>query len=240
MRPRVGAGAVKLRLAWVDRKASRYACERWHYSGSLPASKTMDIGVWEDDRFIGVVLFSRGATPALGKPFGLRQTECCELTRVALTKHETPVTRIISIAIRMLRKASPGLRLIVSYADPHQGHHGGIYQAGGWIYTGDTAPVWIYVHKRTGREYHSRVVHERGYVRGLGGWQKGVKPSECDRERRPGKHRYIMPLDKRTRRRVEHMARDYPPARDRSTDGGATTYPVAGGGSTPTRSLPSE
>ena len=58
-------------------------------------------------------------------------TECAELCRVALTKHETPVSKIISIACRMLKKAMPGLRLVVSFADPERGHVGVVYQGAG-------------------------------------------------------------------------------------------------------------
>ena len=62
------------------------------------------IGCWEDADYIGCVLFGRGASPYLGKQYGLTQLECCELVRIALRKHETPVTRIVKIAIKLLRK----------------------------------------------------------------------------------------------------------------------------------------
>jgi hypothetical protein len=38
----------------------------------------------------------------------------------------------------MVQRHCSGLRLIVSFADTAQGHHGGIYQAAGWIYSGGT------------------------------------------------------------------------------------------------------
>ncbi len=66
-------------------------------------------------------------------------TECVELCRVALTKHQTPVSRIVSIAVKMLKRAMPGIRLVVSYADANYGHIGSIYQAAGWMYVGQTS-----------------------------------------------------------------------------------------------------
>ena len=99
-------------------KAAKYAVEHWHYSGVLPAGKTVKIGVWEDGEFIGVVIYSRGANNNIGKPYGLKQTEVCELVRIALRSHAAPVSQIAAWAQKLLIGTSPGLRLIVSYADP--------------------------------------------------------------------------------------------------------------------------
>ncbi|GAA3465278.1 hypothetical protein GCM10018963_72910 [Saccharothrix longispora] len=87
--------------------------------------------------FVGAVIYGREATHKLGSPYGLGQTECVELVRVALTDHATPVTRSIAATLRQLRAACPCLRLVVSYADTAQGHRG-VYQAGSRIYTGTT------------------------------------------------------------------------------------------------------
>ena len=127
---------VELKLDWCSHEAAKYAVEHWHYSRRMPKSKLVTIGAWENGTFIGVVIFGYGATPEIGKPYGLKQTEICELVRVALNKHESPTSRILSIALKMLRKQSEGLRVIVSFADSEQGHHGGIYQATNWIFTG--------------------------------------------------------------------------------------------------------
>ena len=112
--------SVDLRLDWCSYEAAKYAVEHWHYSRSMVAGKSSKVGVWEDGKFIGCVVFSRGANNHLGSPYGLEQTDLCELTRVALTRHVAPVSRIVSIAVRMLRKQSPGLRLIVSFADRYK------------------------------------------------------------------------------------------------------------------------
>lgn len=93
------------------------------------------VGVWEDGIFIGVIIFSLGSMN-LSKEYCLKMNQVSELARVALGVHEASVTRIISIAIRILAKFCPGIRLIVSFADTTQGHHGGIYQGGNWIYSG--------------------------------------------------------------------------------------------------------
>jgi hypothetical protein len=182
------------------------------------------VGVWEDDRFIGCVLFSRGACSALGKPYGLDMVEVCELTRVALALHRTPTSRIVAIALRMLRKHCPGLRLVVSFADPNEGHAGTLYQAGGWVYAGDTEPGVKFIDRR-GREWHPRQVSRDGIKLLYGEVRRAPVRSECRRKKLLPKHRYLMPLDAAMREQIRGLAKPYP--RGRGADGGAPA-PQAG------------
>ena len=151
------SSSVELCLDWCSHQAAKHAVEHWHYSGSLPPPPMRRIGVWETGRFVGCVLFARGASSNLLKPYGLKMTEGCELVRVALRDHWTPVSRIVAIALKILGRAEPGLRLVLSFADPAQGHHGGIYQAGGWLYLGTTASTYMY-RDRAGKVWHNRMV----------------------------------------------------------------------------------
>ncbi len=123
-----------LRLDWCSHEAAKYAVEHWHYSRTMPVGKMAKLGVWEDGRFIGAIVFAQGNNQYQGNALGLTMHEVCELVRVALTTHKSSVSRIVRIALAMLRSAQPGLRVILSYADPEHGHVGGIYQAGGWTY----------------------------------------------------------------------------------------------------------
>ncbi|WNM67685.1 acetyltransferase [Microbacterium phage Dropshot] len=198
-----------LRVAPVGTDAARYAVEHWHYSRSLPVPPHVKFGVWEHDKFIGVVIYSRGTAPHIGDPFGLTQEQVCELTRVALNAHDAPVSQIIAETLRQLKERAPGLRLVVSFADPAEGHHGGIYQAGNWIYNGDTAPTPKYVDK-AGRRWHSRQVNATGYKTQFGVKRKVPKTGDMTKIMTPGKHRYLMPLDKPMRRKIERMRKTPP------------------------------
>ena len=187
-----------LRINWATHAAAKYACENWHYSRSMSSAKNAYVGAWENDRYIGCVIFGIGAGAATnGTRFGLKPAgEVAELTRVALQDHVTPVSRIVAIAIRFLRKMSPGLRLLISFADPEQGHHGGIYQAGGWIYAGETKPDVQYFVK--GKWVHHRTATSLGSAKGLP--SRALSP----------KHRYLMPLDNEMRARILPLAKPYP------------------------------
>lgn len=198
-----------LRVDWATHAAAKYACEHWHYSGSVPVPPLVKIGAWENGRFIGVAIFSRGATPSLLNPYGLTQAQGCELTRIALTSHYAPVSRIVRLAIAFLKRKTPGLRLVVSFADPAEGHHGGIYQAGNWIYAGKSSPSVQYV-DAFGKKWHARMVKKQGWTTVNGVKRKTLTPDQCSIIDKPGKHRYLMPLDAEMRAKVALLAQPYP------------------------------
>ena len=188
---------MNLLVDWCDYQTAKYAVMRWHYSRAMPAGKLVKLGVWEDERFIGCVLFGRGANNNIGKPYNLDQTKVSELVRIALRAHKTTVSRIGKVALSLLRCNSPGLRLIVSYADPMQEHVGGIYQAMNWIYVGSSqsqCELLIdgqFMHKRTGNSRYGSI--------------KGVPKSEM-----LWKHKYLYPFDRAMRRQIESLAQPYP------------------------------
>jgi len=221
---------MSLHLDWATHKAAKYAVEHWHYSQCLPAGKIVKIGVWEDKKFIGVVLFSRGATPNLLKPYGLTQYQGCELTRVALTNHKSTVSKIVSIAIKLLKRQSPKMRLIVSFADPDQNHKGGIYQAGNWIYNGEGSRAKFF--KIMGKKTHPRTIGAKGIKQSIQSIREKLDPNAsviiC-----MGKHRYLMPLDKAMRMQIEPLSKPYP-KREKQGNEDFQSLP---GGATPTLTL---
>lgn len=149
------------------------------------------VGAWERGSYIGCIIFSYGANNNAAKSFDLSQQQCCELTRVALTEHEASVSRMLSIATKMLKRQCPGLKLAFSYADKtNQGHHGGIYQAAGWIYLGERTTgakgAYYFIHgkKMHGRSARAKYGSEKRFPVG---WRHA--PSET-------KHLYVKLLDR--------------------------------------------
>lgn len=195
-----------LRVDWATHAAAKYACEHWHYSGCMPAGKLVKVGVWERGVYVGCIIFGMGANNNLPKTYKLANTEICELVRIALKNHCCPVSRMMAVALKMLKKSNPGIRLAVSYADPVQDHHGGIYQANGWIFDGTQSGQTEYIYK--GKQTHGRsVMASRGTVRGL------------PKVRVPGKHRYLMPLDVEMRAKILPLAQPYPKRPKQATPG---------------------
>lgn len=211
-------------------KAARHAVQNWHYSGRMPSPPCATYGVWEDDRFVGAIVFSPGAAMHLARQFGLPPRAVAELTRVALRDHEAPVSKIISQAVKLLRRDSPALDLIVSFADPNEGHHGGIYQAMNWLYLGTSEPSTVY-QDRSGRIHHARVVSKTGWKRQYGVYKRVPRADDLEPVTMPGKHRYVLPLTKRVRRQLRARSKPYP--RGRSVEGDTSGNRPEDAGSTP-------
>jgi hypothetical protein len=203
--------AVKpeLRIDWSTNDAAKFACLNWHYAKAVPVGKLVKVGVWENKKFIGCVLFGCGANKNMPKPYGLGQDECVELVRVALTKHDTPVSKIMMWAIKFLNKSNPGIRLIVSYADLDSNHHGGIYQATNWIYEGlfgkDSVSAFIINGKKT----HRKSIDSLGVKQSISEVRRCLDPNAKE-FRTKGKHKYLMPLDKDMSAKIQPLAKPYP------------------------------
>jgi hypothetical protein len=231
-----------LKLDFCSHDAARYAVTHWHYSRQLPAGKLVKIGVWEDGAFCGCVIYSYGANRNLAKSLSLNQTEVCELTRVALNKgHHTPASRIVAISLKMLKKQSPGVRIIVSYADSDQGHFGIIYQASNWLYVGhvqDGEQCAFLVH---GKKMHPRSVGARGWIQSLKWLREHIDP-EASQVRTLGKEKYFWVFDEGLRARFDKSLQPYPkpkPIRATSETGDTSRVQREKGGSTPTVALDS-
>jgi hypothetical protein len=133
----------------------------------------------------------------------------------------------------MLKVQSPKLRLLISFADElGQGHHGGIYQACGWVYTGQFDGYGGFI--INGKTWHSKSVHSAGWKQQVE-WlrkhidQKCVKAKTC-------KHRYLFPLDEEMRKRIEPLRKPYP-KRATSETIDTDSFQESKGGVTPTVAL---
>ena len=224
-----------LKIDWATHEAAKYACENWHYSKTSPATctKPFKIGIWENRVFIGVIIYTCGVGSSLNAPYGIGRQEICELQRVALKKHKTEVSRMIAISLKFLKKSNPKLRMIVSFADAFQDHHGGIYQAGNWIYTGLTGSGIAYFNSK------GRQIHPRNVGKITGNDKYGIKKyakSGLRMENRPGKHRYLMPLDNDMKKKILPLSKPYP-KRAGSDTSDTPAFQAGEGGSLPTPAL---
>jgi len=225
---------VELRLDWCSYEAAKFAVEHWHYSQTMPSS-SVKIGAWEDGQFIGAVCFGIGAgNITRGEKYGLAKTnDIAELMRVALKEHKTPTSKIITIACKMVKKQSPNLRMLISFADElGQGHHGGIYQAAGWVYAGAFEGDGGFI--INGQHWHSRSVGSRGWQQSVKWLRENVDPN-CTKAATK-KHRYLFPLDDAMRKQIEPLRKPYP-KRERGEIDNAPQSNAETEGASPIRSL---
>lgn len=160
----------------------------------MPIGKLVKIGVWEDSVFVGVLLFGMSNNIYTGEQFGVSNFEACELLRVACGKHKSETTKIISIALKLLKKSQPNIKCVVSYADQNAGHSGIIYRAGNWDYLGLVKSPIILL--ENGKEIHNRSL--------LGNHFSGAKGRDSRFDTLPRveklpKHKFVYWFDKSAR-----------------------------------------
>lgn len=225
----------KVDVRVISHDDARRLCEAYHYSRKISTKSGLpSFGVWEDGKIKGAIVYGFGASPNLGTKLGLGRKNVAELTRVAFTKHRCQVSQPVAYTTRLIRKKYPFLGAIVSFADPMQDHHGGIYQAMGWVYTGKS-PVnttWLI----DGIEFHERSVGAK-YVSTNLEHVRRVSGKTVEIVRTPGKFRYILPLNDEVRALVEGMRLPYPKSLRAGSIRDAAADQAAEGGSIPTPAL---
>ena len=150
-----------------------------HYARRIP-SISYSFGLFDGSgTLIGVCTFGSPPSHSLctgicGKEF---YKKVMELNRLCINNHS--VKNLTSFFISNCLKAIKKDYIIVSYADTSKNHHGYVYQATNWLYTGLTA-------KRTERydinnpNKHSKAVTET------------MNYNELSIRERPQKHRYVI------------------------------------------------
>jgi hypothetical protein len=130
----------------------------------------------------------------------------------------------------MLKRSFQSLKIVISFASQDEGHHGGIYQAGNWIYSGLTGKKdeFLFRGKRTTDRVVSQFVKDTKTPR-----RHLEKSGVLKRLPTQQKHRYLMPLDAEMRERIIPLSKPYPKrAKDQEP-----ALPAGLGGETPTRTL---
>lgn len=155
-----------------------------HYAGRLP-SITFAWGLFDGDELVGALTIGKPASPPLCKGLaGERWSSCVyELNRLVLSK-DMPANTLSWFVSRALRDLANKDVVLVSFADEGVGHHGYIYQATNWTYTGRTPG-------RTDK-FMPGGKHPRHYTEEF---------AHLRRVRTP-KHRYVHVPNRRLRRQV--------------------------------------
>lgn len=191
-----------LKLDWVGHDAAKFACEHWHYSNCSPSGRNDNIGVWENDEYKGAIIYGHSIGPYIGKQFGLDNFSCYELRRIALKSHITPVSRLISISLKLIVKKYPDAKLIISYADPERDHIGAIYQASNWVYIGTSSSMVQYLINGKYRNDKNAYSDQKHLAQG-------------SRKTLP-KYKYLYPLTEDMRAKIEPLRKPYPKKTDKS------------------------
>jgi hypothetical protein len=180
----------------IPRTISKPIIEANHYLRSFPSGWTFSYQHGE-----AIVVYSIPANKNLGPYLFGPDIEVRELARLWAPDHHEPnlLTAAIAASVKALRRQHPKVHALVSFADVNQEHHGGIYQAASWIFTGQSSESRVYI-TPDGRTMSRRSFHSGGTSH-----IPGIKPIKL-----PGKYRYVRPLTRQARKALRHPALDYP------------------------------
>lgn len=126
-----------------------------HYSGRKPVvSKAF--GLVEDGFLKAVITYGKPASPSICKGLCGEQysDSVYELNRMCrVDDYDKPLSRFVATTLRMLK---PLNWIVVSYSDTAMNHHGYVYQACNFLYTGTSAPhADKYVPNGSGHNRHA-------------------------------------------------------------------------------------
>lgn len=170
-----------------------------HYLRSFPSGWTY---CYHHDG--AVVVFSIPANKNLATYLFDGTVEVRELARLWAPDGHSPnlLSTAMSAALTALRHQT-GCEAVVSFADPNQGHHGGVYQAASWIYTGQSEETRVY------RTAEGLTLSRRSFHSGAKSLLPDITPVRLE-----GKHRYVRCLTRTSRRLLAHDPRPYPKSQE--------------------------
>lgn len=197
---------MSIKQEFSVRKVSRRKWVQWvlnrHYAKRIPPVE-FAYGLFDGKELVGVLTVGTPVSSTLRNAWG-GVFKVMELNRL-VSNNGLPkncLSFFVSQALAML----PSPIVVISYADTSMGHHGYIYQATNWIYTGLSLKFRDPMVKGMEHQHHSTIEDlargkkdRIGYLREL----FGDRLYYIDR---PRKHRYVMFLGtKREKKSMREM-----------------------------------
>lgn len=171
----------------IDFAAAKAMVEEFHYSKNLPNVVRRNFMIAETDWLPPEAVACYGPIVSRKAP-----KEWMELRRLVKRPGSSIIlSEFLAATLRILK--AEGVPVVMSWADPEQGHHGGIYQATNWVYTEQKAGGNRTFVTETGQHIHPRTVYARFGTQSVPavlalnpGWSAFLPKT---------KHRYLMPLN---------------------------------------------
>jgi len=153
-------GAAKdILLRPISRADADALIKRVHYSGKVVNNSQIHIGVFYQGKLEGAMQFGPSLDKRKIQPLvaGTLWNEFIELNRMAFSDAlpRNSESRALGVAMRILRKHTPHLKWVISFADAAQCGDGTIYRAAGFVLTGirKNNSLWELVGEADAGEY---------------------------------------------------------------------------------------
>ena len=180
-------------LVGVCRQAAISIIVEHHYTHSVPSGKSHYIAYDQ-----AIVVWSIPANKNIANFILGWNGVVWELSRLWAPDDHAPnlLTQAISYAVKLIKKIE-NPDALVSYADPNEGHHGGVYKAASWVYHGQSEETRCYISPE-GQRMARRSFHSG---------KNQLKKSEIEARgytqlKLPGKQRFVKPLSKKAKKVV--------------------------------------
>jgi hypothetical protein len=201
-----------MNVRWATYAEAAPFVERWHYSGKVPKGMNLFLCAENAAGPYAYAVYGWGVNPYqesyLAKLLNREVTRhtCVELKRLVRSEpldSSMPLTQLLSKAHKMLHRER-GFRYIVAFADPAEGHAGGIYKAANFAYAGVTSAEQHTVNAEGGFT-HRRVAYRRMQTHGgsLGDNRVAMGLTVVTT---PRKHRWLLDLREDLRRTRPDLA----------------------------------
>lgn len=165
-------------------------CKEWfikkHYAHRMPPPIKYCFGLYDNDQLKGVCTYS--STMAINLIQKMNH-KIIELSRLIID--ESCKRNSLSWFVGQTFKMLPAPVILISYADTSQNHHGYIYQATNWIYTGLSEPHNDYCIKGMEHLHCKSIMEMSNGQKNRVQWLKDKFGDRFYIEPRPRKHRYF-------------------------------------------------
>jgi hypothetical protein len=205
----------------ADAQQSLFAppVHRGHYLGAVYSGGD-SFGLYVAGEMVGVAIFGPPVRENVARSLwdGGTLDNTRELTRFYTLDDLAPNTGTWFLA-RTVALLPAQFEMLVAFSDPstEQRHHGGLYQAGSWLYTGQTKSGGYHYRDadghRIGKKRPWRIAKEQGYL-------PGERPTDAEARiaREQGwtrvegerKYRYVKPRTRRAQRGLRLPVLEYP------------------------------
>ena len=142
----------------IGAKDANNAIKKLHYSGTVVPNSQLHLGVFIENKLEGVMQFGSSMRKDLIMPLvsGTKWSEFIELNRMAFSDKlpRNSESRALSIALRMIKKHSPFIKWVVTFADATQCGDGTIYRACGFVLTGIKRNSQLAINPETKKVMH--------------------------------------------------------------------------------------
>lgn len=194
----VGYGCKELYVATIPSWLARTIIAARHYSKRFVNNSYLNLGVFAGRELVGVLQFGYALNPASGAQVvhGTGNREYMELNRMWVhdSQPRNTESRVISYALRLIKRIYPTVRWVQSFADERCGRAGVVYQAANFEYIGSHTTEF---YELDGEFYH-RIAMTAGHRGGNRGEHLRMNKDRVKRHL-IRQYRYIYFVDARAR-----------------------------------------